>query len=428
MAVMYMCYFITQLLITDAFMAISRSAHVLILSIGMVGVSLAFPPLLANHNASYTKIISRSLFSVLMHFLICSSIYAIAQIWMGDRHLFFVFWGLFAALLTIERLTLYLLKNKLWSNNKYTCPIVLVGRMEGLATLYKEFSCPTSGYQVNGIFSDDLPEALPQDLHHLGSTAQTTEYLSTKDNVRAVFCQTNSLTSQETTELLDYCLQNEITFYGIPEHLHNQHRHLTIENFGETELMTPKPEPISHWTSKLLKRVTDFTLSFIFLAIIFPFIYLAVVFIMKRNSPGPVFVPKKYEGRNGEKHTGLLFRVQHVSAENGEKEYAFGNFLRKLHIDEMPLFFEILRGNISLVGPRYHACMDMSAYHDKADRYGICSLAKPGLSGCNMTKGAEDSIKDDIAYVQNWSIWLDLYFIVRMSLRIFNTNINKYHN
>ena len=411
--VMYICYIVAHSLIPDAFAAVNPNTHLMILIAAYAVLAAAFPPLSLKRGVSGEQVISRNLLTALGHFCICAGMYAVAQVWMGDRPYILTFWCIFAFMLTLEHLLLRCVMRYLWGKGKYTSQAILIGDAKGLEPLAAAMKCPKSGYQIKGVFTNDGIGQLPEGIAHLGTTANVADYLTAHPETEVVFCQPESLGHEQVAELFNLCVRHKIDFYDIPEFMHALQRRMETRNVGSTILVSAISEPISHWPNKVIKRTTDMALSILCLCTIFPILYIIVVIFTKRQSPGPVFAKKKFEGQNGKTYTGIYFRTKHTDTEQEESTFSFGTFLHRTHLDELPLLFSILKGQMSFAGPRYHACPNMETYHQNTDDYQVCKLVKPGLSGCGSACTANDAT-NDIAYVQNWSIWLDAKLILQM--------------
>ena len=411
--VMYICYCVAHVLIPDAFAAVNPNTHLIILIAAYAVLAAVFPPLSLKRGISGAQVISRTLLTALGHFCICAGIYAVVQVWMGDRPYILTFWCIFACMLTLEHLLLRCAMRYLWGKGKYACPAILIGDAKGLEPLTAAMKCPKSGYQIKGVFTNDGLGQLPEAIAHLGTTANVADYLTTHPETEAVFCQPESLSQEQVAVLFNHCVRHKIAFYDIPEFMHTLQRRMETSNVGPNILVSTIREPISHWPNKFIKRMADMTLSLLCLCTIFPIIYIIVAVITKKHSPGPVLEKKKFEGQNGKIYTGIYFRTKHMETEQGEKNFSFGTFLHRNHLDELPLLFNILKGQMSFAGPRYHACPDMETYHQNTDDYQVCKLVKPGLSGCGCAC-TNDKTANDISYVQNWSIWLDAKLILQM--------------
>ena len=175
-----------------------------------------------------------------------------------------------------------------------------------------------------------------------------------------------------------------------------------------------------------------FSLSF--LCTLFPFIYIFVAIVTKITSPGPVFFKQKRNGLNGKEFYCYKFRSMKVNRDadtvqatkDDPRKTKFGNFLRKSSIDELPQFINVLKGDMSVVGPRPHMLKHTEEYSALINKYMVRHFIKPGITGWAQVNGCrgetkelsqmEDRIRKDIWYVENWSFWLDLR-IIYMTVR-----------
>lgn len=124
------------------------------------------------------------------------------------------------------------------------------------------------------------------------------------------------------------------------------------------------------------------------------------------------------------------------ATENDPRKFAFGNFMRKSNIDEFPQFFNVLKGDMSIVGPRPHMLHHTEIYGSIIDKYMVRHFSKPGITGWAQVTGfrgetkelwqMEERIKRDIWYIENWSFWLDLYIIYLTAKSIIIHDKNAY--
>jgi len=188
--------------------------------------------------------------------------------------------------------------------------------------------------------------------------------------------------------------------------------------------------PMSSNMTRAMKRAEDLILTTLILLFIWP-VMLLIAIGVKLSSPGPVFYRQTRIGLNGKVFTLLKFRsmVQHAEAggaltqaKQGDwRVTAFGSFIRKTSLDELPQLLSIFIGQMSLVGPRPHPLELHEYYQNLVGRYMQRHLIKPGLSGyaqINGFRGETDTldkmqkrVEMDIHYINNWSIWLDMKII-----------------
>ena len=174
--------------------------------------------------------------------------------------------------------------------------------------------------------------------------------------------------------------------------------------------------------------------------ILFPFIWL----IIKIQSPGPIFFKQARTGIDGKTFYVMKFRSMHVNKDadklqatkDDPRKYPFGNFMRKSNIDELPQFINILKGDMSFVGPRPHMLAHTEQYSALIDQYMVRHFVKPGLTGWAQVTGfrgetkelwqMEGRVKRDIWYMEHWSIWLDIRIIWMTAKTVFIHDKNAY--
>lgn len=172
------------------------------------------------------------------------------------------------------------------------------------------------------------------------------------------------------------------------------------------------------------------TRTVLFIGLMYPIIAMCI----KLQSLGPVLFKQQRVGQNGQTFNCLKFRSMHVNADSDKQQatkddprkFAFGNFVRKTNIDELPQFFNVLKGNMSIVGPRPHMLYHTDVYRDLIDKYMVRHFSKPGITGWAQITGfrgetkelwqMEERIKRDIWYIEHWSFWLDIKIIMKTAI------------
>ena len=173
----------------------------------------------------------------------------------------------------------------------------------------------------------------------------------------------------------------------------------------------------------MLKRLFDIVFSFFGLILVSPFLLIIAVLI-KTQSPGPVFYRGERVGKEGKTFRIFKFRTMVVDAEklggpstasDDPRLLKIGNFLKKFQLDEIPQLINVLRGEMSLVGPRPTFRYQVEKYNDFQRKR---LLVKPGITGWALIHGRnllswEERIKYDVWYVENWSLWLDFKILLK---------------
>ncbi len=196
-------------------------------------------------------------------------------------------------------------------------------------------------------------------------------------------------------------------------------------------------------TNELVKRISDLVLASIILVLISPLL-LAIAIGVKLSSPGPVIFRQRRNGLDGGEITVYKFRsmtaqdngpVVEQATKDDPRITPFGAFLRRTSLDELPQFFNVLQGQMSIVGPRPHAVAHNELYRELIKAYMVRHKVKPGITGwaqINGLRGETETIEKmkarveyDLEYLRNWSLGLDLQIIVR-TVRVVLFDRNAY--
>ena len=190
--------------------------------------------------------------------------------------------------------------------------------------------------------------------------------------------------------------------------------------------------PLDYFTNYLLKRTFDLVFSVLMLVFVCSWLFPIIALFIKLDSKGPVFFIQKRYGFHDEVFDCIKFRTMFVNGNsttdttkaNDQRITKIGRFLRKTSLDEMPQFINVLKGEMSVVGPRPHMLLVDQFYKVKIGRYSIRSLVKPGISGLaqvnglrgdvgNMDLEMQKRILADTFYVKNWTFSLDLVIVLK---------------
>ena len=225
-----------------------------------------------------------------------------------------------------------------------------------------------------------------------------------------------------------FCDSRVIRFYYVPVSVETIGLNLKREMLDDMEVFTTYENPLQNSVNRTVKRLFDIVLSLIALGLtglIFPFVWLTI----KIQSPGPIFFKQKRTGLDGRNFYCYKFRSMHVNKDadrvqatkDDPRKYPFGNFMRKTNIDELPQFWNVLKGDMSIVGPRPHMLAHTEMYSQLISKYMVRHFVKPGITGWAQVSGfrgetkelwqMEERVKHDIWYMENWSFWLDIRIV-----------------
>lgn len=252
------------------------------------------------------------------------------------------------------------------------------------------------------------------------------------------------ISSSKIAEVLNFCRQHQISFKMTPDLFLVSSSHVEVKTLAGVPMIEFKRTPLDGW-GRIIKRLVDL-LGALILLIIFSPVMIMVAFIIKLTSKGPVIFAQKRIGFENKPFWFLKFRsmkLEYCTGDNygGKKAQTvlkklskhneadgpifkmkndprltvFGRFIRKTSLDELPQFINVLRGAMSLIGPRPPLPEEVARYNSfQYRRLGV----KPGISGLWQVSGRSDInfdewVKLDAYYIENWSLWLDLQIFLK---------------
>lgn len=322
---------------------------------------------------------------------------------------------------------------------------IFIGGGNNIQMLYEEMnSSPASIYEIVGYFDIEPNNTLSSQCSYLGRPDSFAQFMSEKTFIKHVFCSLSMDQGRYNVPIIDYCENHLLYFHGVPNVCNGFPRRIWHSMVGNMPILNLRYEPLSKVENRLIKRVFDIVLSSLFLVTIFPLVYIIVGAIIKLTSPGPIFFKQMRTGLNGVNFKCYKFRSMKVNEEADSKQATvddprktrFGDFLRRSNIDELPQFINVLKGDMSLVGPRPHMLAHTETYARLIDKYMVRHFIKPGVTGWAQTHGfrgetkelaqMEGRVKADIWYMEHWTLFLDLYIIYRTVANVVVGEKNAY--
>lgn len=220
--------------------------------------------------------------------------------------------------------------------------------------------------------------------------------------------------------------QEGIRFRFLPDLKWTNIRNARVELMGDTPVLIPRKEPLSFWHSRLLKRVFDILVSTIIIVFVLSWMLPLLMLFIRLDSKGCPLFGQVRSGINGAEFTCYKLRSMVVSHGEEEKQASVGDlritrmgrFIRKYNLDELPQFFNVLKGEMSIVGPRPHMLAHTENYRHRVEAFMVRHWVKPGITGMAQVMGyrgetKEDSdmanrVNADVYYLEHWSILLDI--------------------
>jgi Undecaprenyl-phosphate glucose phosphotransferase len=199
-----------------------------------------------------------------------------------------------------------------------------------------------------------------------------------------------------------------------------------LEEFGGLPMIELQSAPVDAW-SRMVKRSVDMLGSFVLLVLLSPLMLLIALWV-KLDSRGPVFYRQERMGMDGRLFWMLKFRTMRTDAEvvgaqmatpGDNRRTRLGGVFRKFSLDELPQLWNVLWGEMSLVGPRPERPVFIEEFKKQIPRYHLRHMMKAGITGLAQVRGLrgqtsiEDRIAADLYYIENWSLWLDIQILLK---------------
>jgi exopolysaccharide biosynthesis polyprenyl glycosylphosphotransferase len=293
---------------------------------------------------------------------------------------------------------------------------------------------PSLGYTIIGQVMEDSNPRI-DGLRILGNIGEITEIVK-KENLDSLIMTFPLHKHHQVVEILNNCKDLKLDYHFVPDLYEMMTSKVTYTEIDGIPLMGFKEFPLDNWLHRVCKRVLDIFLSFVFLVLFSP-IYFIISTIIKLTSKGPVFYRQERIGQDGTKFEMLKFRSMKANAEDGTgpvfagkedpRRTKIGKTLRKSSLDELPQLFNVLKGEMSLVGPRPERPHFVEKYECQIPRYVERHKVKSGMTGWAQVNGfrgntsIEERIKHDTYYIENWSLGFDVKILMRTFFEVFNS-------
>jgi putative colanic acid biosynthesis UDP-glucose lipid carrier transferase len=217
-----------------------------------------------------------------------------------------------------------------------------------------------------------------------------------------------------------------------------------IEYMDQFSVISLRKEPLKDISNRFKKRVFDIVFSSLVIVFILSWLYPILALIIKIQSPGPVLFKQLRSGRDNEPFWCFKFRSMQANNADEKRQASRGDsrvtkigaFMRRTSLDELPQFFNVLMGDMSVMGPRPHMLSHTEQYRAIVDKYMVRQFLKPGITGWAQVNGfrgetketyqMEKRVEHDIWYMENWSIALDIKILFMTVLNVIKGEENAY--
>jgi putative colanic acid biosynthesis UDP-glucose lipid carrier transferase len=293
------------------------------------------------------------------------------------------------------------------------------------------------GVDFVGYFDDRTDDRVHESTarQRLGGLKDVAEYIR-QNGVREVFITLPLGSQPRIVELLEQVQGTTASLFFVPDVFGISIIQGRLQDMNGVPIVGICETPFTG-TNDLMKRISDVVLATLIIVLISPFLLILAIGV-KLSSPGPVIFKQRRNGLDGEEIVVYKFRsmrsqdngpVVRQATKDDPRITAFGSFIRRTSLDELPQFFNVLQGRMSIVGPRPHAVAHNEEYRRLIKAYMVRHKVKPGITGwaqVNGHRGETDTIEKmqarveyDLEYLRNWSLGLDLQIIVRTIRLVF---------
>lgn len=346
--------------------------------------------------------------------------------------------SLFSIIIVIKSLFFYYLKKyRIVTGNNFRNAII-IGYSNEATDLKKIFEeRPDYGYRFKGFFSDKK-----ENENIIGKTDEIKQYCL-ENKIDEIYCSLNEISNEKLKSLVEFGDENNIILKFIPDSKAIFSKNLKIDYYELFPVLSLQKTALHDPLIKNFKRFFDFVFSLLVVVLVLSWLTPLMALLIKLESKGPVFFKQSRPGLDEKEFLCYKFRSMKVNittekeaSRNDPRVTKIGRFIRKTSIDELPQFFNVLLGDMSVVGPRPHLWSQNKTYGNKVKKYMVRHYVKPGITGLAQVKGCRgeietdkdmiNRIKYDVYYIENWSLLMDIKIIIQTVVNIFKGEEKAY--
>lgn len=263
-------------------------------------------------------------------------------------------------------------------------------------------------------------------------------------NVDEIYCSISELKNEELTQVINFADNNLRALKFIPDNKNIFSKKLKFEYYDYIPILSLRDIPLHSPINSFLKRSFDIVFSLIVILGLLSWLTPVLAILITLESKGPVFFRQSRNGVDNREFYCYKFRSMalnhnadnYQATKNDMRITKIGKIIRKTSIDELPQFYNVLFGTMSVVGPRPHMVKHTNEYSDKVDKYMVRHFVKPGITGLAQVRGYRgeiekdadilNRIKFDIFYIENWSMFLDIKIMIQTVINAFRGEAKAY--
>ncbi|WP_151672748.1 exopolysaccharide biosynthesis polyprenyl glycosylphosphotransferase [Patiriisocius marinus] len=370
----------------------------------------------------YIKILSLIVKQTLVFLLIVYAFYGYYSELMEDSGVIFKYSLVTMGVISVIKIAIfYLLKKyrRLLGGN--VRKVVIVGLNDKTKELENFFNdSPEYGYSLVKSFVVKGANKTSQE--------EILKFLTT-NIVDEIYCSVGDLNEEEMAALIDFADNNLKVLKFLPDNKEIYGKQLDFTYYGYVPVLSLRKIPIDEPINKFIKRLFDIVMSLLVIVGVLSWLTPILGIFIKLGSKGPIFFKQKRNGLDYKEFYCYKFRSMkpnptadlHQVKKGDERITRVGKIIRKTSMDELPQFINVLRGDMSVVGPRPHMVSHTHMYAERIDKFMVRHFIKPGITGLAQTSGYRgevesdediiNRVKFDIYYLENWSLIMDLKIV-----------------
>jgi Undecaprenyl-phosphate glucose phosphotransferase len=337
-----------------------------------------------------------------------------------SRQMLFFFFILSVGLLAAKRIVLWMVLRHYRSKGYNLKHVVIVGKGKLAAEYMQKIrEAKELGYHAYGYLASE-PDPVMEDLQWLCDYSQLESVLEKKKPDEVISAvETDDFDC--TPQIIAACEKTGCKLSIIPFYADYMSAQPQFDDLEGIPLLNIRRIPLDNLANAFVKRTMDIIGSALILIIFSPLMLFCAIGV-KLSSPGPIIFRQERVGRNKKTFNMYKFRSMRVNTEQDiawskktdSRKTKFGSFIRKYSLDEFPQFWNVLKGDMSLVGPRPEIPFYVDKFKDEVPRYMLKHLVRPGITGWAQVNGLRGDtsivkrIRYDIYYIENWSLLFDL--------------------
>ena len=380
--------------------------------------------------ASFSRVLRSSLSIIAVHVLLVFGYYVFQQEHRYSRELLVEMYGSLLIMTLVTKSIFYMgikwARRKGW-NYRNVIIIAPADDTEELQDYISEH--PEYGYHIIAVFQES-------ELYKTERLEELMRYCI-DNGIHEIFYSLSGGNYTALNELMNFAEDNLIKVVLLADFKGVGYRDLVMERFGFTPILRVHTTPLDRWDRQLIKRGFDIGFSLLIILLLLSWLLPILGLLILIDSKGPVFFKQQRTGRDNKSFWCFKLRTMVINNQSDELQATkndpritrVGQFLRKSSLDELPQFFNVLIGNMSVVGPRPHMLKHTQDFSAELDNYMVRHQIKPGITGLAQSKGYRGETKDfekkknrvklDLFYVRNWSLLLDLKIILATITTLF---------